>query len=103
MLADPTQPRPLGPAALQDGPGVRIPERARAGQQLALDPALERAQRVAHDAVVVLARGVTGDAAQPAVAALVARGLVAQGDAHDRPEVRQDAPGIGAPLAISGG
>ena len=43
VLGDPPEPGALGPAALEDRTGVRVPQCARAGQQLR-DLALERAQ-----------------------------------------------------------
>src|SRR5436309_13983666 len=64
VLADPAQTGALGPAALEDGAGVRVPERARSRQELA-DETLEPAQLVAHDAVVVVARGSAGSATAP--------------------------------------
>src|SRR5205814_7632323 len=101
VLAGPADPRARRPAALEDGAGVRIPEGARAGQGVLADEALQPAQPVAHDMVVVLARGVARDVAEPPIACRLARGIVAQGDAHDRAQVAQDPGGIAAALAVA--
>ena len=75
----PIQPSPgaLGPAALEDRAGVGVPERVRARLQRAHER-LEPAHAVAHHAVVVLAGGVAGDAAEARVARGIGVGRVAQ-------------------------
>src|SRR5207249_2521347 len=83
VLGDPAEAGALCPPALEDRSRVRVSERAGAGEQLA-DLALHDSQPVAHDAVVVLARGVAGDASYPLRTGLVEPGLVAHRDAHDR-------------------
>src|SRR5206468_168636 len=77
VLADPAEARALGPAALEDRSRVAVPQGARAGQSHPADEALERAEPVAHHAVVVLARGVARDPAETRVARRVACGVVA--------------------------
>src|SRR5690348_10428822 len=103
VLAHPADPRPLGPAALEDRAGVRVPERARAGEEVALDPALERQQLVLHDAVVVLAGRVARDAPQAPVARRLARGRVAERHAQHRAQVVHQSLRLAPALTVLGG
>ena len=99
VLADPAQPSALGPATLQDRAGVGVPERARSRQELA-DETLELAQLVAHDAVVVLARGIAGNASDPLVKVRIAIGVVTEGHAHHGPQIAKDGLGAGAAAPV---
>ena len=99
MLADPAQTGALGPAALEDGAGVRVPQRPRSRQELPHE-ALQRAQLVAHDPVVVLAGGVAGDAPEPPLAPRIAIGVVTEGHAHHGLQIAKDGLGVGAPAPV---
>src|SRR5207245_2331640 len=94
VLAHPAEARALRPSALEDGACVRVPERARAGEELAANPALEREELVPHDAVVVLAGRVAGDATQALVTLGVALRRVAERRAQGGPPAADQALGV---------